>query len=106
MKYDEMSIEELEAQNIIYGEQIEAITAKRVGLMAVLSHKVVERDMREIIEKMSEAQRIGWVALLTEVLSLDEEARVARTAVIRRNERAFPRLKPIQELSLDILKEA
>ncbi len=105
MNYEKMTIEELEAQNIEYGQQVEVITDERVKLMAVLSHKVVERDMREIIGKMGEAQRIGWKALLNEMLAMDEAARVQRTAVIRNNERVFPRLKNIQELSLQILEE-
>jgi hypothetical protein len=57
MNYKDMSIEQLEAENIKLMAEKEAVRQKQVELNAVMSSKIAESDARKKFDAMSDAER-------------------------------------------------
>lgn len=102
-KLENMTIEELEAQNIKYGEQKEAIRKKQIELKRVMSFKIVEKQQRQWIDLLSSNQKKREIASLEELLGMEEAERLEETAAIRRVNSLFPRQKKVQEIALQLL---
>lgn len=104
-KLEDMSIEELEAQNRVFMQQKEAIRAQQIEIKKVLNSKLIERQIRMWTDPLSPKQKAREISTLEDLLAISEEERVEETAAVRRTNPLFPRQKPVQAIALELLKQ-